>query len=104
MSIGLHRAKSALAESPRNDDWATIPAASVFDWTAELVAAERACCCSAKPIVAVVLPTLDLDSDPVALLLCGHHYRAGRSRLEAKRASAYDRHGRLIIHDPWPVA
>ena len=104
MSIGLHRAKTTPPHHELKADWETVPPARVLDWTMELVAADRACCCSAKPAVAVVLPRSDLDTEPVALLLCGHHYRASREALRARSAEVYDRHGRLITDEQWLVA
>jgi hypothetical protein len=52
-----------------------------IDWASVLAGAERACCCSARPIVVAVFPPQDGRSRPVDLLLCGHHYRACRTEL-----------------------
>ena len=104
MTIGVHRAKSSPDHYERNADWAAVPPASNFDWTMELIAAERACCCSAKPAVAVVLEAHDLDTQPVALLLCGHHYRLCREALRAMGAQAYGRDGRQVTDQRWLVA
>jgi hypothetical protein len=54
---------------------APVDRASVF------VGAERACCCSARPAVVAVFPARPGRSDPVDLLLCGHHYRECRAGL-----------------------
>jgi len=40
--------------------------------------AERACCCPARPVVKAVMPATASRPEPVDLLLCGHHYRAGK--------------------------
>ncbi len=71
-------------------------AAPAIDWRA-LSTAERACCCSAKPAVVVVMPATAGRDHPTDLLLCGHHYRAARAGLAAAGAMAFDRSGRLAI-------
>src|SRR5690242_9171170 len=103
MGIGVHHAKALPHRYQRNADWAVVPPARVFDWTTELIAAERACCCSAIPAVTVLLPAHDLDTEPAALLLCGHHYRLCREALRARGAEAYDRDGRQVTDDRWLV-
>jgi hypothetical protein len=56
------------------------------DWASVFVGAERACCCSARPAVVAVFPARAGRSEPVDLLLCGHHYRQCRAGLEAAGA------------------
>jgi hypothetical protein len=51
-------------------------------WVMRLALAPRACCCSAKPAVAAVMPTSPARPEPVDLLLCAHHYRASAVGLE----------------------
>jgi hypothetical protein len=57
-----------------------------LDWASVFVGAERACCCSARPVVVAVFPARAGRPHPVDLLLCGHHYRACRTGLEAAGA------------------
>ena len=45
-----------------------------------------ACCCPAKPIVRVAMPPSPSRPHSVDLLLCGHHYRVSRAKLEASGA------------------
>ena len=104
MSIGLRRARTERPGSAGDAGWAAGSPPSALDWALELAVAERACCCSAGPAFAAVLPAADPDSDPVALLLCGHHYRACRDSLLAQGASVYDRDGGLVTGDLWSVS
>ena len=62
-------------------------------WIKTLIAAERACCCSAKPTTVAVLQARPGRAAPVDLLLCNHHYR------EAKAALAVA--GAEIHRAPW---
>ena len=52
-----------------------------------LAAAGRACCCPARPLVVAVIPPGAGLPHPTDLLLCGHHYRAGRDALRAAGAA-----------------
>jgi hypothetical protein len=61
---------------------------------------ERACCCPARPVVRAVMPATTRRSEPVDLLLCGHHYRAGHVALLAAGAAVYDDRGVLIAGAP----
>jgi len=61
---------------------------------------ERACCCCARPVVRVVMPATASRHEPVDLLLCGHHYRAGCAALLAADAAVYDERGVLIAGAP----
>lgn len=47
---------------------------------------ERACCCSAKPTMFVMMPPADGRPAPVDLWFCGHHYREKRPGLVAAGA------------------
>jgi hypothetical protein len=58
-------------------------------WTARLDLAPRACCCPARPAVAAIMPPRPGRPRPVDLLLCGHHYRASASALEAAGATVH---------------
>ena len=62
-----------------------------------LTLADQACCCPARPVVTVIMPPATGRPDPVDLLLCGHHWRAGREALRAAGATAYDEAGILIM-------
>jgi hypothetical protein len=70
-----------------NDNAASLPlddAIPARDVTADL--AGRACCCPAKPMVRVLMPTTAARPHETELLLCGHHYRASRQALAGARA------------------
>ncbi len=51
-----------------------------------LAAADRACCCPARPLVVAVIPPAAGRPHPTDLLLCGHHCRACRNALQAAGA------------------
>jgi hypothetical protein len=57
---------------------------------------DRACCCPAPPVVRVMMPATATRPELVDLLLCGHHYRAGRAALRAAGAAVYDEQGALL--------
>ena len=63
----------------------------------ELRQADHACCCSARPVVVAVMPPSADRDHPIAILLCGHHYRASRAALAAAGASAFDRDGMSVM-------
>lgn len=50
----------------------------------------RADCCVANAAVLVVLPATDERPHPTELLLCGHHFHAGKDGLRRAKAAAYD--------------
>jgi len=58
-------------------------------WIKSLIAAERACCCPAKPTTVAVLPARHGQSEPTDLLLCNHHYRNAKTGLAAVGAAIY---------------
>ena len=58
-----------------------------------LAVADRSCCCAAGPAVTVIMPPAPGRLHPVDLLLCGHHYQAGRAALRAAGATVYDEAG-----------
>jgi hypothetical protein len=45
-----------------------------------------ACCCPARAMVQVVMPSTPARAHETDLLLCGHHYRASRTALAAAEA------------------
>jgi hypothetical protein len=47
----------------------------------------RACCCPARPMVKVMMPSAPGRPYPVDLLLCGHHYHVARPALAAAGAT-----------------
>ena len=47
---------------------------------------DRACCCPARPMVRVLMPTTPSRPYRVDLLLCGHHYRLSQWTLSAAEA------------------
>jgi hypothetical protein len=62
-----------------------------------LSTAERACCCSARPVVVAVMPPSPDRDHPTDLLLCAHHYRAARGALAASGATVFDQDGRRVL-------
>jgi hypothetical protein len=46
----------------------------------------RACCCPARPVVKVSMPSVPGRPYPVDLWLCGHHYRSSWAALDAAGA------------------
>jgi hypothetical protein len=52
--------------------------------------ADGACCCPAKAVVQVILPTTPTRSHATDLLLCGHHYRVSRPALAAAHAVVHE--------------
>ena len=87
MNTRFLRRSAAVPETPVDDPGS---------WAALLGLAGRACCCAAKPLVAVVMPPTASRPQPVDLLLCGHHYRVCRAALTAAGATVYDQTGVLI--------
>jgi hypothetical protein len=45
--------------------------------------ADRACCCSARAMLQVLIPPTPARPHRTELLLCGHHYRVSRQALAA---------------------
>ena len=61
------------------------------------IAAGRACCCPARPVVTVIMPPTPGRPYPVDLLLCSHHFQVSRVALKAAGAAVYDGTGALIL-------
>ena len=57
---------------------------------------QRACCCTARPVVSAVMPPIFARSHPVDLLLCGHHYQVSRDALAAAGAVVFDETGAIV--------
>lgn len=56
----------------------------------------RADCCVAAAAYLVVLPATSGRPRESELLLCGHHFRAGKEGLRRAKATAYDGHTRKL--------
>ncbi len=65
--------------------------------------ADRGCCCPAKPVVRVLMPSTCERPRPVDLLLCGHHYLASRAALAAIGAVAIDEMGAVLEPEPTSI-
>jgi hypothetical protein len=72
---------------------------------------DRACCCSAKAAVRVIMPPRPGRPRATDLLLCGHHYRASRQALAAANATVHPLPGMpgdtaawIGVEPPVPVA
>ncbi len=61
-----------------------------------LIGAERSCCCTANPVVMVMMPPAPGREHETDLLFCMHHYRACAHALAAAGAVAADRSGQLL--------
>jgi len=48
---------------------------------------DRACCCAARAVVQVIMPSIPARPHRTELLLCGHHYRVSRQALAAAGAT-----------------
>jgi hypothetical protein len=59
-----------------------------------LAAADRACCCTARPAVAVIMAAAPGRAHRTDLLLCMHHYRAARQALTG--ATVVDAAGHVL--------
>ena len=60
-----------------------------------MITTMQADCCIAKAAYLVVLPASAERSHPAELLLCGHHFRAGRQGLQRSNAIAFDQTHRM---------
>ena len=65
---------------------------------------ERACCCTAPPVVRAVFIATTPAVHSVDLLLCGHHYRSSAPKLSTIGAMIFDRDGYLIALDENMIA
>ncbi len=74
-----------------------VPGPDTFriDWAAARTA-DRSCCCTARPAVVAIIPPSSGREHPTDLLMCMHHYRLHRRRLERAGATTADLSGRLI--------
>jgi hypothetical protein len=60
------------------------------EWLSQLASTDRACCCTAKPVVIAVMPQTAQRPHPIELLLCGHHHHVSKEALETAGAVTYD--------------
>jgi hypothetical protein len=69
------------------------PASYLIDWRASLRLAERACCCSSRPAVVVIMPPGPGRPAPAELFLCRHHYLRSQQALVSGKAAVFDATG-----------
>jgi hypothetical protein len=62
---------------------------------------EQACCCVARAVVRVVMPSAPGRPHETELLLCGHHYRVSRASLAAAHAQVEDLAGGAADDTAW---
>ena len=78
------------ARFPHPANGGSSPPARIHDDTVEArqaFATGSACCCPARPVVRVVMPSTATRPHRTELLLCGHHYRVSRRALAAVNAT-----------------
>ncbi|HUN34572.1 MAG TPA: hypothetical protein VMU95_21420 [Trebonia sp.] len=74
-----------------------VPADEAAQLPSELRMADRACCCSARPMVRVLMPPSAGRPHVSELLLCGHHFRASQNALRAAGAIVHSEDGQMIM-------
>jgi hypothetical protein len=65
--------------------------------------AVRACCCSAQPVVEALVPRHDVPGTSEQLLLCSHHFRQSKQKLDSVGAVVFDADGQLIMPLSWEI-
>ena len=70
-----------------------------YGTVARLGPGDRACCCVARAVVRVVMPSAPGRPHETELLLCGHHYRASRHALSAAHARVQELTGPEDVTD-----
>ena len=83
-----------LSVSPSQAEPAPVPESALQDlaaaeadaWITRIALAERACCCPAKPSAVGIMPSATDRSEPIDLMLCGHHYRIYEAGLQTAGA------------------
>jgi hypothetical protein len=63
--------------------------------------ADQACCCVARAVVRVVMPSTANRPHETELLLCGHHYRVSRAALAAAHAGVHELAGNFDDPSAW---
>jgi hypothetical protein len=91
---------TSLAE-PSRQPGRSQPSVDLIDWPAAR-RADRACCCTAGPVVIAVVPPAHGRPHQTDLLLCGHHYRVSRQSLTAAGAVMVDMAGDQLDPEEWP--
>jgi hypothetical protein len=80
-------------------------AAGFLDATAQRESAAsstgQACCCVARAVVRVVMPSTATRLHETELLLCGHHYRVSRTALAAAHATVSELPVAAALADAW---
>jgi hypothetical protein len=96
VDMTTNSAEHAITRSgPQDQQWrATLMAARHGH---ALRTAERACCCSSRPVVVAVMPPSPDRDHPTDLMFCAHHYRAARGALAASGATVFDQDGRPVV-------
>ena len=61
----------------------------------------QACCCVARAVVRIVMPSTAARPRETELLLCGHHYRVSRAALTAAHATVSELPGTADDPDAW---
>ena len=103
MSASDLHLSNAAPEASRSETEPITPARAPFDWRA-LSFTDRACCCGARPAVAVIMPPVPGRARPADLLLCGHHYRANQLALAGTGAEVFTLAGAAVAAgDLWKV-
>lgn len=103
MSANDLHLSSADAHVPACRAEPSTPTSNVIDWHG-LQFADRACRCTAKPAVIVVMPPAPGPPHPTELLLCGHHYRASQVVLAVSGAKVFSVTGAALRPaDLWRV-
>ncbi len=81
----------------------TQPPIGVQNYQRALQHADRACCCSAQPLVIAVLPPHASRPHPTELLFCRHHYRDLCVPLAVAGAACFDIHGVVVTSADAPI-
>ena len=103
MSASDLHLSNAAPDAARSETEPTTLARAPFDWRA-LSFTDHACCCGARPAVAVIMPPVPGRARPADLLLCGHHYRANQLALAGTGAEAFTLAGAAVAAaDLWKV-
>ena len=84
-NLSVSRAKPSQRRS-RNRRCKILAAAEADAWITRIALAERACCCPAKPSTVEIMPSASDRSEPIDLMLCGHHYRIYEAGLQTAEA------------------
>ena len=78
---------SANSQHPDSGGTTTMPRPAHLDAAGGLpTRPERACCCSARPMMIAMIPPGEGRPASVDLWLCGHHYRKSQKALTAAGA------------------